>query len=119
MRDAIPLLLLLVVAGCNPTPATVAKDPKANPFAAHALPLALRTWREGEVIERVPAGPYVYLRLRESGGRTTWLASLRATTPPSHHVRALIVGEAAHFRSARLGREFSPLAFAAVRSAAR
>lgn len=116
MRYRLPLLLLTLLTACG-EPRTAPAPPAApNPFVAHALPAAARRWREGIVIERIPAGPYVYLRLRQSGGESHWLVSLRATTPRGDHVRALIVGQAEHFHSQRLDRDFSPLAFAAVRS---
>jgi hypothetical protein len=116
MRYPILLLLMLTLGSCGPGEAGTAAP--ANAFAAHALPAEQQTWRQGEVIERVSAGPYVYLRLRESHGRSSWLVSLRAMTPTTDHVRALVVGRAERFHSRRLGRDFSPLAFAAVRSAA-
>jgi hypothetical protein len=116
MRYPISLLLMLSLWACGSREPD--RSAPANPFAAHALPAEQRVWRQGEVIERVSAGPYVYLRLRESQGRSSWLVSLRATTPTADHVRALVVGRAERFHSRRLGRDFSPLAFAAVRSAA-
>src|SRR5690349_7906350 len=115
-RRTLLLAAALVAGGCSsPRSEQPASD---NPYVAHALPASQRSVREGEVIERVPAGPYVYLRLRERSGRSSWLVSLRATTPSADHVRAWIVGQADHFHSRRLSREFSPLAFAAVRGAA-
>jgi hypothetical protein len=116
MRYPLSLFLVLCLGGCGS--GEVDASAPANPFAAYALPSELHTWRQGEVIERVSAGPYVYLRLREIDGRSSWLVSLRATTPSADHVRALVVGQAERFHSRRLGREFSPLSFVAVRSAA-
>jgi hypothetical protein len=116
MRYPIMLLLTLSLSACGSSDADRSTPP--NPFVAHALPMEQHAWRDGDVIERVSAGPYVYLRLRERDGRSSWLVSLRATTPTADHVRALVVGRAERFHSRRLGREFSPLAFAAVRSAA-
>jgi hypothetical protein len=90
----------------------------AHPFASHALRSQERRWLSGEVQERVAAGPYVYLRLRQPSGQLDWLVSLRATTPADASVRAFVVGRAEKFHSPRLGRDFSPLLFAAVRGAA-
>jgi len=90
----------------------------SHPFARHALPQADRHWIAGHVEERVLAGNYVYLRLRESSGNDSWLVSLKATTPTAPDVRALVVGRAAHFHSRQLERDFDPLLFAAVRSVA-
>jgi hypothetical protein len=98
-------------------PVLPARTPSAspNPFIEHALPSRERRWLHGTVDERLAAGPYVYLRLRESDGSHAWLVSLKATTPQSERVRALVLGRADHFHSARLQRDFKPLLFAAVR----
>ena len=103
------LILLVSLTACSAS---------ANPFQAHALPSSERRWIEGEVVERLPAGPYTYLLLREPNGRSEWLAALRGLTPREPRVRALVLGRAEHFRSKRLGRAFNPLSFAAVRRAA-
>jgi hypothetical protein len=87
-----------------------------HPFAHHALPQTARHWIAGHVEERVVAGNYVYLRLREPSGSDSWLVSLKATTPTAPDVDALIVGRAARFHSRQLDRDFSPLLFAAVRT---
>jgi hypothetical protein len=105
-------LILLVLIGACGAPAS------ENPFQAHALRSSERRWIAGEVVERLPAGPYTYLLLRVPGGHTEWLAALRGLTPGDSRVRALVLGRAEHFHSKRLGRDFSPLSFAAVRSAA-
>lgn len=105
-------------------PTTVSHDPvppqrtssaSTNPFVEHALPSRERRWLHGTVDERLAAGPYVYLRLREPDGGETWLVSLKVTTPSQTRVRALVLGQADHFHSARLQRDFEPLLFAAVR----
>jgi hypothetical protein len=111
-------MLILLTAACNAPPDPKSDAAAQNPFIAHALESHERTWREGHVIERLAAGPYVYLRVRDLEGNVEWYASLSATTPSATHVRALVVGRAARFESARLGRVFSPLSFAAVRRAA-
>lgn len=94
----------------QPTPSA-----SPNPFVENALPSRERRWLDGTVDERLVAGPYVYLRLRQSDGSEAWLVSLKATTPREAHVRALVLGQAVRFRSARLQRDFEPLLFAAVR----
>jgi hypothetical protein len=105
-------------------PTTVSHDPVRpqhtaaagpNPFVEHALPTRERRWLSGTVDERLAAGPYVYLRLREADGSEAWIVSLKATTPKETQVRALVLGQADHFHSARLKRDFDPLIFAAVR----
>ena len=104
------LILLVMLTACSAS--------SSNPFQANALPHSERRWVEGEVVERLPAGPYNYLLLREADGRSQWLAALSGLTPRESRVRALVLGRAEHFHSKRLGRDFSPLAFAAVRRAA-
>lgn len=96
----------------GPTRATAA----SNPFQSHALASKDQHWIAGTVLERVTAGPYVYVRLREDTGDSAWLVSMKALTPSAAEVRALIVGRAEHFHSRRLDRDFRPLLFAAVRS---
>ncbi|MEY4511493.1 MAG: hypothetical protein RLZZ450_3615 [Pseudomonadota bacterium] len=88
-----------------------------NPYTQYALDAADRTWLRGQVEQRIVAGHYVYLELRPHVGDMVWLVSLAATTPSTPQVRALVLGRAAHFHSPRLGRDFRPLLFAAVRSA--
>jgi hypothetical protein len=87
-----------------------------NPFAQHALPAAERRSLRGTVVTRLDAGSYAYLRVRENSGAEAWLVSLAVTTPKQDRVRALVLGQADHFHSRRLDRDFSPLLFAAVRS---
>jgi hypothetical protein len=111
------IAILLACAGCAQPADRAAPSPAGNPFQVHAVSGHERRWLDGRVLERIATGPYVYLRLRESSGRLAWLVSLRATTPADASVRALVVGRAERFQSRRLGREFSPLLFAAVRSA--
>jgi hypothetical protein len=109
-------IAVLWLCACS-APAS-ADVPAGNPLAQYSVGRSERQWREGEVVERLSAGPYVYLKLREPSGQLAWFVSLRATTPADSHVRALVVGRAQHFESRRLGRAFSPLFFAAVRRAA-
>jgi len=91
---------------------------RQNPFAEHALAPAERGWVEGAVEETLRAGSYVYLRVRTSATASLWVASLAATTPSPapDRVRVLVLGRAEQFHSRRLARDFSPLAFGAVRA---
>jgi hypothetical protein len=89
----------------------------SNPFAENALDPAGRHWRQGRVIERIVTGPYAYLRLREASGQDVWLVSLAATAPTTDDVRVFVLGQAEHFHSRRLHRDFDRLLFAAVRPA--
>jgi hypothetical protein len=99
-------------------PAGTATRTRSNPLVAYGLDESERHWFEGVVVSRLAAGQYVYLRLRDATGAETWFVSLAATTPAAARVRALAIGRAEHFHSRRLDRDFSPLLFAAVRSAA-
>lgn len=111
-------ILFLLACACNTAAGSNEAAPLANPLSSHALRSSERHWQTGEVVERLETGPYTYLRLREPDGHAEWFVSLRATTPADTHVRALVIGRAERFHSRRLGREFSPLSFAAVRRAA-
>lgn len=99
-------------------PTAPASSERRNPFAEHALAPAERGWVEGAVEETLLAGSYVYLRVRTSATASLWVASLAATTPapPPDRVRVLVLGRAERFHSRRLARDFSPLAFGAVRA---
>lgn len=123
-RGRFYVMLACTVALFAFAPTTASHDPvlpqrtpsaSPNPFIEHTLPSRERRWLHGSVEERLAAGPYVYLRLRESDGSEAWLVSLKATTPRGERVRALVLGQADHFHSARLKRDFEPLLFAAVR----
>lgn len=97
--------------------AAAAPSGSENPFQTHALAPNARRWLSATIEERVPAGPYVYLRVREQTGQLAWLVALKSLTPDTSDVRALVVGQAEQFHSRRLDRDFQPLLFAAVRAA--
>jgi len=101
----------------SPTAQAPARAADENPLVAHALPPDRQTWLEGVVDETIPAGSYVYLKLRVAAGPPLWVASLAITTPASERVRVLVLGRAERFTSRRLARDFSPLLFGAVRAA--
>ena len=83
----------------------------SNPFAANAIAPADQFVFEGEVEERLVAGPYVYQRV---AGR--WVVSMAITTPEGRgRVRVTAVGHADAFDSPRLGRRFDHLIFGMVR----
>jgi hypothetical protein len=93
----------------------VAGDQAApHPYAAFARDRS--AWRRltGTVEERLRAGPYVYLRVRTKTG-DAWVVTLHGTAAQAGAVRVTVVGEAASFDSARLGRTFAPLHFGIVR----
>jgi hypothetical protein len=91
----------------------------SNPFAANALHKSQRFSFDARVEERMPAGGYLYLHVRDLTGATHWIATLRAFAPASDAVRVRVMARAEHFRSPRLGRDFSPLLFAALSASQR
>lgn len=103
------LLVTIVVAlgfGCA--------APTANPFAQYALATPVET--AGLVVERLPAGGYLYLRLRDDAGLESWVVTLSRTAPSEAQVRVTVFARADTFTSKRLGRTFEPLLFGAVRA---
>ena len=119
-------LLLAASLACNtsepssstsPPAAAASVRAPANPLLQHTLPAEQQTWLEGAVEESLPAGSYVYLKVRAPDRPPVWVASLAITTPAAPHVRVLVLGRAEHFTSRRLSRDFSPLLFGAVRAA--
>lgn len=91
-------------------------EPAAHPFAQHALDRTLWSALTGTVQERIPAGPYTYLRVR-SAEHDVWVVGLTAGSPRSDAVRVTVVGRADAFRSRRLQRTFDELLFGIVRPA--
>lgn len=104
---AVGLVILLGVGVALARPAS-----GTNPLAEYSLaePSRLR----GQVLERVPAGSYLYLRLRDDSGLEHWVATLRATASSTDDVTVTVVARAPSFTSKRLARVFEPLLFGAV-----
>ena len=110
-----PALLVVVFAsGAAAFTAARGRTPE-NPFAAHALTSPFET--SGVVVERVPAGGYLYLKLRDVAGAESWVVTLSRTAPADADVRVTVFARADTFSSKRLGRTFEPLLFGAVRAA--
>ncbi len=86
--------------------------PQGNPLVTHALtrPETL----VGRVVERLPAGSYLYLRVIDSEGAAHWVATLRRTASTDDDVRVTVFARADTFHSTRLSRVFSPLSFGPV-----
>lgn len=104
---AVGLLVLLGVGVALARPAS-----GSNPLSTYSLaePVLLH----GLVLERVPAGSYLYLRLRDDAGHEHWVATLRATASSANDVNVTVVARAPTFTSRRLARVFEPLLFGAV-----
>jgi len=85
-----------------------------NPLIAAALPAQSVFSTDAVVLERVPAGSYLYLRVAAQG-RERWAATLASFEPRGTSlVRLTVFGRAHHFHSARLDRDFDELWFAGV-----
>jgi hypothetical protein len=90
----------------------------ANPYAASSLTRDERFVVTGDVVERVAAGMYSYVLVRDEFGELHWIVSLAATSPArASRVRALVVGRARNFESRLLSRRFDILLFGVVRDA--
>jgi hypothetical protein len=84
---------------------------------AEALPFALTVERrrfDATVLERLPAGEYLYLRVRDEAGATPWLVTLAGAHALPDHLSVRTFGRLDRFHSPRLDRDFSPLLFTSV-----
>lgn len=101
-----------------PSAAGFQAEAPTNPFAASSLARNDRFVMTGEVTERLAAGMYSYVSVRNEDGRQHWIVSLAATSPAhATRVSALIVGQAENFESRLLSRRFDALLFGVVRDA--
>ena len=84
--------------------------------AVNPLSMALATDLRftGQVEERLEAGSYVYLHVRDDAGQDYWLAALRMSAAQGPRVSVQAYARADHFESRRTGRAFDPLYFASV-----
>lgn len=87
------------------------KHEASNPLTEFGLPNSFEL--RGQVLERVAAGSYLYLRITD-GHTEHWVATLRRTATSDASVNVTVFAQAPHFHSSRLDREFSPLLFGAV-----
>jgi hypothetical protein len=88
-----------------------------NPLTRYALDTASRYTLCGRVEERLPAGSYLYLHVRDAEGTGHWVATLRATAPAADEVEVKVMARSERFASPRLQRDFAPLHFGAVSGA--
>ncbi len=68
----------------------------------------------GTVTQRLLAGSYVYVLVRDDAGSERWVVTLVAMEPASREVEVQVFAQKARFDSPRLGRSFAPLAFGSV-----
>ena len=88
----------------------------ANPLAAATPVAGPAQVLSGQILERLDAGSYIYLRVRPAdAGAETWivLPVLEAPTADATAIRVRVMRRVERFHSRRLGREFSELLFAA------
>ncbi|WP_164018606.1 hypothetical protein [Pyxidicoccus trucidator] len=88
-----------------------------NPLTRYALDAASHYTLCGHVEERLPAGSYLYLLVRDATGAGHWVATLRSTASAADAVQVRVMARSEHFSSRRLGRDFAPLHFGAVSGA--
>jgi hypothetical protein len=110
------LLLMTALGGLGALIAVGSRSSSTggNPLVHHSLAAAARYTVCGHVEERLPAGSYLYLRVRDEAGALHWVATLRSTAPSTPEVAVRVLARAETFASARLSRSFSPLLFGAV-----
>lgn len=88
-----------------------------NPLTRYALDAASHYTLCGRVEERLPAGSYLYLHVRDASGTGHWVATLRATASAADEVEVKVMARSERFASPRLQRDFAPLHFGAVSGA--
>lgn len=98
-------LLLLFVVVLEPGPGA------RNPLSL-ARPIDERF--EGVVEERLDAGSYQYLRVRDDLGAKRWVATLRRGASPAGRVSVHAFALADRFESKRVSHVFTPLSFGSV-----
>ncbi len=110
--------LLVLAAAVVVTAAGAVLAPRAaagNPLARADL---VDFTTDAVVLERLPAGGYLYLRVLDGNGEH-WVATLSSFAPPREElcVRVQVFAKARDFHSPRLRRDFAELWFAAVQPA--
>ncbi|NUP07932.1 MAG: hypothetical protein HOW73_17950 [Polyangiaceae bacterium] len=119
---------LAAVAACTTGPVGEAAQTTSTTASARAdgrSPLALarapeesaRSF-EGEVVERLDAGTYLYFAVEDAAGVSRWVTTLRTTSAAvGDTVKVNSFGVRDEFRSKRLSRTFDRLHFGIVRKA--
>lgn len=118
MRRTLLVCGVLLTAGFAAAHTLWPERPSGNPLVHYGLEPSARFGFTGRVEERLPAGSYLYLRVRDPGGARHWVATLSSTASATDEVQVRVLARSEDFHSKRLGRDFSPLLFGTVRSAA-
>jgi hypothetical protein len=123
------IAILLTAAGCAPEPsqppAIQAEPPteksvgirarEVSPLVMAATPHVTESSFQGEVLERIEAGPYLYFSVAGVSGEPKWISTLDTTTAEEGDwvaVKSVAVRD--NFRSRRLARTFERLHFGVV-----
>jgi hypothetical protein len=118
LRRSVIVCGVLLTAGLAAAHTVWPEAPSGNPLVRYALEPSARFGFSGRVEERLPAGSYLYLRVRDPAGARHWVATLTSTASAADEVQVRIFARSEDFHSKRLDRDFSPLLFGTVRSAA-
>jgi hypothetical protein len=118
MRRTLIVRGVLLTAGFAAALTLWPERSSGNPLVRYALEPSARFGFTGRIEERLPAGSYLYLRVRDPAGARHWVATLSSTASAADEVQVRILARSEDFHSKRLGRDFSPLLFGTVRSAA-
>ncbi|PCC68664.1 hypothetical protein SAMN02745121_05340 [Nannocystis exedens] len=116
-RPSLVLALALVAAGCgvaDASPSHQAPATAPNPFIGATAPSAPQQLA-GRVEERLVAGSYVYLAVRDRDGALRWAVVLGDAPPLGADVALTSTARRTDFHSPRLGRDFAELHFAVLR----
>jgi hypothetical protein len=111
-RALVTLSLVAVVAAAVALTAKLTTSP-SNPLMGLSRPAPADAKFVATVEERLSAGRYHYLRVRAVGRESLWLVATQ-DAPIGQTLDIEVFGISAHFTSARLAKDFSPLSFATI-----
>jgi hypothetical protein len=115
LRVVVPALLVLAVAGCTDGASSDTPRRSSSRAAQAIVPGGTIT---GTVRERIPVGPYVYVRLETNGGDDVWTAVNEAPLDVGDAITVHNVMLMEQFQSQTLKRTFARIYFGSLRPAA-
>ena len=115
LRFVVPTLLVLAVAGCTDGASSDTPRGSSSRAAQAIVPGGTIT---GTVRERIPVGPYVYVRLETNGGDDVWTAVNEAPMKVGDAITVHNVMLMEQFQSQTLKRTFARIYFGALRPGA-
>lgn len=92
----------------------VVLQPRAGVLNPLSLASPIDERFEGVVEERLDAGSYQYLCVRDDLGTARWVATMRRGASPAGRVLVHAFARAERFESRRVAHVFSPLSFGSV-----